>query len=306
MTATNRTATPRLPARPVAEITFGIELEITLPRTHTMRVGGYHRGLQVSGLPRGCESQSDASIRAGSGRRGVEIVSPVLKGTEGLREVDEVCRTLRGWGAKVNRSCGCHVHAGVRRNDLRTINNMLHTVANFELALYASTGSPDRMGNTYAGTIKRARLLANPNRLGDLDGRGLARYQTANIQNLIAGRRATVEIRAFAGTTNGTKAIAYIRMTLAMMERSENKRRIGWDAAQPQATSCVARKSGRGNTELTRFFYTMGWIKGREATEWGNLQGPGLPTTKDIKKALTTLAKKFDAKERRGPTASVA
>lgn len=293
-----RTTTTRLAPRTPAEMTFGIEIECSLPREVAIAPGGYHSGRQVPELPQGWTAESDSSIRPAAGHRGIEIVSPILRGTDGLRQIERVCKQLNEWGAKVNSSTGLHIHIGCRRDDAKGINNMLWTIANFETAIYASTGSISRINSTYTGTIKNANAPTNPTTIQGMAraARGLTRYQTINLQNIFSGRRPTIEIRAFAGTTNGAKVIAYTRLCLAMMERSETKRRIAWDAARPQATSCVARKSGRGATELTRLFYTLGWIKGRESHEFGSLHAEDLPTLKDTKKTLTALARKFDAK----------
>lgn len=49
----------------------------------------------------------DASI---SGMNAFELVSPILTGTSGLEELKTVCRVLEQCRAKVNKSCGTHVH----------------------------------------------------------------------------------------------------------------------------------------------------------------------------------------------------
>src|SRR5665213_2318782 len=41
-----------------------------------------------------------------------EIVSPILTGMTGVREIGRVVRTIRDNGARVNHSTGAHVHVG--------------------------------------------------------------------------------------------------------------------------------------------------------------------------------------------------
>ena len=65
------------------EMTFGVEFEVTVPMNLALAVGGYHRGLEVVGLPAGWNAQGDGSICADRDYRGVEIVSPVLRGADG-------------------------------------------------------------------------------------------------------------------------------------------------------------------------------------------------------------------------------
>src|SRR4051794_5582390 len=109
MTYTNALQSPTMNAN---DLTFGVEFEVTVPVSAMVAVGGYHRGLPVQGLPAGWNAQADASIQAGNGFRGVEIVSPVLKGIDGMRQIQAVCDWLRLIGARVNRSTGFHVHVG--------------------------------------------------------------------------------------------------------------------------------------------------------------------------------------------------
>lgn len=95
-----------------AEMTFGIEIECCMPDETDLPFCGYHNGYQVRWLPAGWMAQADMSIVAPVGFRSVEIVSPVLKGAEGIQQVMTVLEALRGKGAKVNASCGFHVHVG--------------------------------------------------------------------------------------------------------------------------------------------------------------------------------------------------
>ena len=62
---------------------------------------------------RGWTLKSDCSIEAGHGCA-LEIVSPILSGIAGLREVRKVCKILEANGYEVNRSCGLHVHVNAQ------------------------------------------------------------------------------------------------------------------------------------------------------------------------------------------------
>ena len=70
-----------------ADATFGIEIECLLPRG-SVRVGGYHAGIELGGrFPAGWNAQRDGSLRTTlRGYEGVEIVSPVLRGRDGLEQ----------------------------------------------------------------------------------------------------------------------------------------------------------------------------------------------------------------------------
>ena len=105
------------------EMTYGIEIECTIPghiiTERGIRIGGYHNGIQVPGFPEGWTAESDSSIRPAAGMVAVEVVSPVLKGPDGLKQVMEVCDKLKSWARRVLLGLqGCHVHVGFRRDSI--------------------------------------------------------------------------------------------------------------------------------------------------------------------------------------------
>ncbi len=85
---------------------------------------------------------SDASIRRES-RRGesrnsayaVEFVSPICK-YEDIETIQELIRKLRSAGAKVNASCGIHVHIDASPHDVKTLRNIVNIMAAKEDLLY--------------------------------------------------------------------------------------------------------------------------------------------------------------------------
>lgn len=103
-----------------SDMTFGVEIETIAPQSAIdndgLRIGVYHYGFQVPYLPQGWKAEWDGSIDTRGGGRACEIVSPVLRGPEGLAQVAEVARTLEAKGHKVNITCGVHVHVGWSRD----------------------------------------------------------------------------------------------------------------------------------------------------------------------------------------------
>jgi|TARA_R100000049_G_C1938164_1_gene82069 hypothetical protein len=109
------------------ERAFGVEIECLVPIRYryrgdanhnkladdlleatglNFRVGGYHRTYDEWKIT------GDSSVRSLVRRLigNVEIVSPPLKGRDGLAEVKRVMDALVSLGAEVNRTCGLHVH----------------------------------------------------------------------------------------------------------------------------------------------------------------------------------------------------
>ncbi|MEI6656504.1 MAG: amidoligase family protein, partial [Verrucomicrobiota bacterium] len=117
------------PQDPQAErITFGVELETTIPVTAGIVVGAYHVGTTVrvgadsqTHLPLNAptfdgnhwKAERDGSIRIKPGRVACEFVSPILKGGEGVEHLIQFVEWANAIGANVNGSCGCHITVGV-------------------------------------------------------------------------------------------------------------------------------------------------------------------------------------------------
>lgn len=283
------------------DFTFGIEIECYVPSNVGIIPGQYHRGNAIPGFPNGWTAQSDGSL--GGMHRGlcaVEIVSPILKGEEGIKQVLEVVTKLNAMGAKVNRRCGFHVHVGFCNNDRMftssDLRRVVFYVANMEKAIFASTGTKAREMGSYCRSIKPWENSLNYNAsLRELGSAAMDRYHVLNVSNLVSGGKPTVEFRAFAGTLNRDKILTHISMCLGLIERALTAKSVPqWTAKTPVETSPIHR-SGIGQTELTRLFYLLGWTKGRAPQTYGIISVEGAPSIKQMKKTAMKLAKKYDA-----------
>lgn len=95
------------------ERTFGIEIEFVCKR-----IDAVQRHLDRRGLT-GWHLKTDSTVKPNAqqqsqnfGNTGRELVSPILKGNDGLRQLKLACEALEAAGARVNKSCGLHVHHG--------------------------------------------------------------------------------------------------------------------------------------------------------------------------------------------------
>jgi hypothetical protein len=278
----------------IDEMTFGVEFEVVLPRGTIDAVGGYHAGIQIAGLPIGWNAQSDASISA-IGGQGVEVVSPILKGTDGLDQIVFVLNWLKQHGAKVNQSTGLHVHVGFPRGDEKALAAVVACVANYEKALYASTGTHARETGSYCRPIQTDGVYQSRFRDGTRgDRQYIDRYKLLNVTNVLGGSKPTIEFRVFAGSLNVKKVISYVRICLGLVERATTlKRKAKWIAKKPVETSPLNRKGGEGQTAMCRLFYGLGWTKGQAKAVYGNLACEAV-TLEQGKKELMRLAKKYD------------
>jgi hypothetical protein len=267
------------------DITFGVEIECLIPsrfvRERGITVGRYHHGDRLPApFPTGWTAQRDGSLLSESRFTPMEIVSPVLRSLAGLEEILKVFRILNDAGAKVNDSCGFHVHVGARsvlgdRADDRALNvrwvrRMLHLMSRHEGALFAITGRPSRWHNDFCRTIKYKwdGVLETTSDLAEIErhiaGHG-ERYYTLNLKNLF-GMRRTVEFRLFGATTDGLQAIGYVITALGIAHRAaecgtvapfEGRR----DALTPQTWADAVRS-------LHHTLSGYGWIPDAKR-QWG-------------------------------------
>lgn len=273
-------------------LTFGVEIECTVPNGTPITLGGYHHGVQVAWLPEGWTAQRDGSIGAGRTQVGVEIVSPVLRGGAGLRQVAVVCDELRRRGARVNASCGFHVHVGLPETTDEQIGRVVRIVARHEAALYAVTGTHSREEGMYCRKIKDAREYAAKYRDG-AEGRPYSRYFLLNLQPILDGDRPAVEFRVFSGTVKAVKAVAFVRLALGLVHRGlAMGRPAGWDSARKPLSG---KGAGQAAVELlVREVWAVGRPKDR-CPVYGVEDGDGYATLAECLAECRRLAAKYDA-----------
>ena len=135
---------------------FGIEIEMTgITRSAAAKIIAEHFGtsaVHVGGTydtytveddtGRKWKVVSDASIQCQSrGERtasrlyAVEVVSPICK-YEDIETIQQLVRELRRGGARVNDSCGIHIHVDASRHDPKTLRNIVNIMASKEDLLY--------------------------------------------------------------------------------------------------------------------------------------------------------------------------
>ena len=277
------------------ELTFGVEIETIAPDTAVrrdgLRIGRYKHGIQVPYLPRGWTAEADGSIDNGKGGHKCEIVSPVLKGIDGLLQVADALRVLEAKGHHVNASCGVHVHVGWKRTlPSEALARLITIVAYVEKGLYAITGSKKRERGAFCGGVRKYGndKDAKPN----LDRN---RYHALNLTNLAHGSKETVEFRVFSGTTNATKVVGWVQVCLGLVERAINaKRQPSWN---PKPLRGGWKKAGDGQSEAERLIGYLAWGAGYARIHGGKQYGwisDAVPQDA-IKAEFRRLAKKYDS-----------
>lgn len=179
---------------------------------------------------------------------GLEAVSPILQGEDGLRQVAAVCQALAAAGAKVDRRCGYHVHADVSDFELRHFKNLTKLWIKFEDVL--DTFQPESRRGSYnqycmsnLRTFVRATAGYQHNGFEQAEACriGFAAIENCNcideICNLFGTRfvklntaayfrHRTIEVRHHAGTLNADKATNWVRLILELYETAKNAKAI--------------------------------------------------------------------------------
>lgn len=141
--------------------TFGVELEVV----NLDEAGAYH-ALRLAGVPvahpDSCPKKTewriheDCSLSCGH-LGSAEVVSPVLRGAEGLRQVRKVCNALQKFGATVNKSCGLHVHVGAEGLSFSQISNIYFRYAQHETTIDRFVSPERRLNkNRYSRSIRNS------------------------------------------------------------------------------------------------------------------------------------------------------
>lgn len=277
------------------EMTFGIEIETEAPQSAVqnegLRIGNYHGGIQVPYLPEGWKAERDGSIRTNFGGYACEIVSPVLKGAEGLAQVAEVVRTLEAKGHRVNVSCGVHIHVGWKRDlPAETLARLVTIVAYCEKGLFAITGTKNRERGTYCGGVRKYGNDKDAKPALDRN-----RYHALNLTNLANGRSETVEFRVFSGSVSAVKIVGWIQVCLGLVERSQsNRRNPSWN---PKPLKGGWKKAGEGASETERILGYLAWSAGASRLHQGHQFGwiSDVIPQDQVKSEFRRLAAKYDA-----------
>jgi len=229
---------------------FGIEIEtVGQPRERIARAiqavvggttryaGGTYEAWKVSdSRNRTWSVVADSSLNASRSFQ-AEVVSPVLTWRD-LPELQEVVRAVRQAGAKVDKSCGIHIHVDGARFGAKAVRNLVKMVNKqeplIEHALGVRTERRQRwargIDQDFLARLERARptTMEQLNRLwyGYENRRpqhyDSSRYHGVNLHNLWF--RGTIEFRYFDSTLHAGKIKAYIQFILALAARAISAR----------------------------------------------------------------------------------
>ena len=232
---------------------FGIEIEMTgIKRetaakaiaeyfgSQTTYVGGAYDAYAVrDGQDRQWKIVYDSSIRAET-RRGqtsnreykVEIVSPICK-YEDIETLQEIIRKLRSSGAKVNDSCGIHIHVDAAAHNEKTLRNIVNIMAAKEDLLYkalkvkvarerycqkADLRFLEEINRRRPKTMDRFEQIWYNGSSGRYSHYDDSRYHGLNLHSVFS--KGTIEFRLFNSTLHAGEVKSYIQLCLAISHQA--------------------------------------------------------------------------------------
>jgi hypothetical protein len=201
------------------DVRFGIEVECYMPRDYQTQYfprGGYHRGLQIRLAPDGWNCQSDASVRSlDEGYVGIEVVSPILSGEDGLVQAYYMAEFLRECNAKVDYYCGLHVHVDATNLSEKQVQNIARAFRSYEQVFYAFCGE-DVVNRLTSAYCKPLFVLPENVNLARLD-----RYHSLNFTNYYYdSSKKTLEFRMFPSRIDEKYIITAIHMAVALVTKA--------------------------------------------------------------------------------------
>lgn len=223
----------RKPRKAPFSYTFGVEIECCNCAPDAFIIAAEHNGLTVENRLMqyaGCHTDipvyklvPDGSL---SGYNTAECVTPALNGKkDGFDSLKRCCDSLARVGAKVNKSCGLHVHIGAANLTEEAYCNVFVNYMYLEAAI-DSFMAPSRRGNEARWcrtlTNNEGGLLRATTREQVSSALGRDRYHKVNAESWL--RHKTIEFRQHQGSTMFLKISHWVKFLGKLVEYSRENR----------------------------------------------------------------------------------
>ena len=217
----------------------------------------------------------DSSVDCINGGEECEFVTPKCT-YEDIDTVQECIRALRKAGAKVNSSCGLHIHIDGANHTAQSLKNLIFTFRAKEDLIFKSVGTQQRRLRRWCRPIDDT-LVDNIKKLRNVSSAGMretwydtyqdnlhdqsahyhgSRYHALNLHSLFY--RGTVEFRLFEATLHAGEIRAYLNLCLAMSAAAINAKR----------TSAAPLDNGNPKYAMRCWLLRLGFI----GEEWANVR----------------------------------
>lgn len=193
---------------------FGVEIECLVARQRLIDEARHFNRTVLSQVYNHEDREDHFKIvRDGSlaGENANEVVSPILRGVDGVTHLKDVCTALANANAKVNKSCGLHVHIsaeGLTEED--------------QMNIYRLYAKAERVIDTFMPKSRRGsencycRSIANYIGKSKREVLQLGRYHKVNLMALISHN--TIEFRQHSGSVEYEKIKNWVSFCAGLVE----------------------------------------------------------------------------------------
>jgi len=177
---------------------------------------------------------------------GLEVVSPILSGSDGLQQTKAVLDALVAAGAKVDRSCGIHVHVGANDLGFEGLQNTLAWFVRAEPVIDRVMAPSRRDGGAHYVQPMKALDYTNgskgvfdrinaANNVSELRSIWRTRYVKVNFQSYAI--HGTIEFRQHGGSLDAEKVCNWVKFLVARVDRTPI--RVRWADYSANADAAV-------------------------------------------------------------------
>lgn len=223
---------------------FGVEIETANGGPSISEIA---RALNEAGIPTANNGYNHTTMSiwkvVPDGSTGPELVSPPMKGQDGLDQIKAVCDVLNAIGCRVNRSTGIHVHHDFEDATINKMKSVLFLYAKAQVLTNALL--PTRIDNMYSRQVSLSQIQDGVSRVtrharnrnlqsvygnrasGESGIRFFAsnvlsgRYYTVNSQAFLG--HGTIEFRQHSGSLNAQKIQSWVVFTQNIMTVATSK-----------------------------------------------------------------------------------
>lgn len=156
---------------------------------------------------------------------GNEIVSPILYGEDGLKQLAIVLEVMNSLGCKVDKTCGVHVHHDISDLNIEQIKNVYRLYSKYEnvINLMMPESRRNKRWAKKIGQFEMARVeQATDTR--ELGNAVWDRYYTVNFQSYV--KYGTIEFRQHGGSLDFEKISNWVIITHTLVERAQTVKKV--------------------------------------------------------------------------------
>ncbi len=159
---------------------------------------------------------SDSSIQ---GENSNEVVSPILKGNKGLGSLKSLCEALSEIDARVNRSCGLHVHIGAEKMSDAHYCRLVRNYQKIERVIDTFMPNSRRGNNSrWCQSLQDIDFTGCTNKADIAQAMDYDRYYKVNA--VAYDRHKTIEFRQHSGTIEYEKISNWVMFLARLVEYS--------------------------------------------------------------------------------------